>query len=498
MFLVTYNIVQEGDFTFGNTLLESVGTGLYRTNGNLTVDFSNSRYDKDDDYIQGTSFESFYPINNNTEYTQNRVFTYLETNSGKLNKPFLSTQFAELETVEYRAIEEKLFFTSGVADYHIENVCPKNLQMYSAMQLGEPNYQSVNFSDVFVKNAGNNLVLLGDNSLNLPYYPFHTVFNQISMTKNFVSFFDTNISSKRLNPEDVITSITGDPLTVAPNFSLYRAASQKGQGYRNIFSTYSIKTPLSLKESDNSYEYHLRKSGFIGQVVVTIIDIITDTSIGQATNYYPHTLFEVAPLSSNDTLQLIRAINFKTTSITLNPFPSFRINDAQFFINRETYCGADFFFQEESNKNVTIQASGFLNYTFYANGILREKQINGVSSSFLIGNKDYLALENRCVGKRDETYTFVDAEVFGNYQPAKNVFFTMPCYPREDLAIFAAENNGGNPRDYLKYANYLDFDHILLAAAKTINTIYPVENFGRTDAGSIHNQFTTYWNNNII
>ncbi len=496
MYLITYNIVQEGDFTFGNTLLESVGTGLYRTNGNLEVKFSSSRYD-DDDYIQGISFESFSPVNNNTEYTQNRVFTYLETNSGKLNKPFLSTKFADLEMVEFRAIEEKLFFTSGVADYYIENVCPATMAMYSAMNLSEPNYQSVNFSDVFVKNAGNNMVLLGDSSLNLPYYPFHSVFNQISMTKNFISFVYPTVLSKRLNPEDVITSLTGDPLTVAPNFSLYKAASQKGKGYQNIFSTYSIKTPLSLKESDNSYEYHLRKSGFIGQIDVAIIDIITDTNVGQATNYYPHTVFEVAPLSPNDTLQLIRAIGFKTTSVTFNPNPSFIIYDPQFFIKRETYCGGDFFFSELSNKNVTVQASGFFNYTFYQNGISNESKINGVSSSFQIGNADYLALENRCVGKRNETYTFVDAPVFDNGQPAKNVFSIMPCYPREDLAIFAA-GNGGNPRDYLKYANYLDFDHILLAAAKTINTIYPIENFGRTDAGSIHNQFTTYWKNNII
>lgn len=491
MLLATYKIVADGDFAWGATASFGVETGLYRTKGNLNISHSTTQYVKDDN-IQGFSLEKFNPILNNKTYTQYRVDTYIEENVLNLYKPFLSTSLAPLEETTFRVVEETPFYTEGIADFHFENLCTSNMAVYTAMNSPSPNYGLVNFNDIFKKVEGNAFTLYGDSDYTL-YDPFYeVVVNQFSVTKNFVSFVKNKVLQDRINPSDIITSLTGDPMTVAPNYSLYRAASAIGKPYQQIYSTYSIQTPLSLKESDNPYEYNLRKSGFIGQVKVTIAGLDEITPDDVYTNYYQHTLFQIAPLFKEDTVKMLDPIQFQSTTFTINPLPSFLIYDLDFSIDKRTFCGADFFFTESDKKNITIKVSGAPAYSHFQNNIFNFGDING-TSSFILGNNDYVAFAARCLATRQEG----NNDVAGGLVPLKNALRTMACYPSENLVANAYVGDGNNTRNYLDYANYLDQDHIFLAGAKSINTVYPISNFGRTDAGSIHNQFTTYWKNNI-
>lgn len=298
-------------------------------------------------------------------------------------------------------------------------------------------------------------------------------------------------------------------------FFYKNASISRSDALSNIYKSYSIKVPNTLKSSDNSTLYNARTDGLTGFADVLIYPYASTTDTNVNFGAFADLLcriYEIQTLDSNDTIQMKTKVGLSTTTMT-----------AYFYLDREQAGG--------SQGNPLYQENTIDNYQgFWINPndeVFPVAHSMGVNSMRFFGNDYFLDHLNEpivTVSAKDSPYEythFVNNEFeFGTAGDRGNKGFTlgsgqgltlnrMCVVSGSDRIDTRSENGVGEvarvEQDFCKefftngHNSAYDFnyigDQILLDQARSIHTLYPYfENDWMMGLNQTTNSFETYYN----
>lgn len=473
----------ETEISYGNTRVTTVFSGSYNIDGQYDVDF-----EKTINANANFGLKTFYQTHFNPIEKYNDTFKLDTISSSFIQEAkiqYLSTFLISPTLVTWRGVSSPPFYFEGLVDTLYINNCPQYEYAVTAKMLDEPNYEINFFSDVYEKVFENDFVI--EATTTRKFYPFllnNGIFSfsrRILKAQASTQFKNRIFETNTTNP--LFETNTTNPL----NLSLFRDAMNTQVANSNLFFDYSIMVAGTLKSISANYpeEYFKRQSGLQGMVLEPIY-INTNSTDTSSLDKYPHSIYEIATINSNDTLIMNNKVALQHSTITYNnpgavgcSFIDYSVDN----IFRFSLYGNDYFFQD---KVITMSFSGAAIATSYclSNDKIIQSGIVYSTFSTILNNGDFLGVERLCAGKRNESDTN-DGDLFVDVNAV-----TRNCYPeihQIQVIAFGIEN-----------LNYLDTDYVLVQAAKNINTLYYDAQFNDSSWPPYHNNFiSTYWSNNL-